>query len=51
MLCLLQPTGNNGAPLTHTLSANLTRDGLLLSLARLLADSNVDFLAPCCSGG
>lgn len=35
-------TGNNGAPLTHTLSAKRTRLGLDRSLARLPADSSVD---------
>lgn len=35
-------TGNNGAPLTQTLSAKRTRLGLERSLARLPADSNVD---------
>lgn len=44
-------TGNRGAPLTQTLSANRTRDGLVFNLARLLAESKVDLRAPCCSVG
>lgn len=35
-------TGNNGAPLTQTLSANRTRFGLDRNLARLPADNSVD---------
>lgn len=37
-------TGNSGAPLTQTLSANRTRLGRDLSLARLPAERSVDFL-------
>lgn len=35
-------TGNNGAPLTHTLSANRTRLGRERNFARLPADKSVD---------
>lgn len=44
-------TGKRGAPLTHTLSAKRTRDGLFFNRALLLADSKVDLRAPSCSGG
>lgn len=42
--CCPELTGNKGAPLTQTLSANRTRLGLVRSLAFLPADRNVDFL-------